>query len=71
MSNHVDSLVGEILYMQNKMGDDADLDFSDNIDDYHDYLYELSTSELYDVYSSVQSRYNRWRKEKNGFVKST
>lgn len=63
MSGHTDGLVGEIMYMQIKMGEDADLDFCENLDEFEDHLYDLSTEELYDTYSMVNSRYERWMKQ--------
>lgn len=68
MSGHTDGLVGEIMYMQTKMGEDADLDFSENLDDFEDHLYDLSTEELYDTYSMVNRRYERWMKQKKETV---
>jgi hypothetical protein len=56
------SISEEILYMQRQMGEDADLDTARDIDDYEDYLYELSSSELYDTHSFVYERYREWRK---------
>lgn len=64
MSGHTDGLVGEIMYMQTKMGEDADLDFSESLDDFEDHLYDLSAEELYDTYSIVNSQYERWMKQK-------
>jgi|GEM_PF-4451787 len=63
MSGHIDGLVGEIMYMQIKMGEDADLDFCENLDEFEDHLYDLSTEELYDTYSMVNSRYERLLKQ--------
>lgn len=64
MSAHTDSLVEEILSTLAKMGDDADLDFCENLDEYEDHLYDLSDEELYDTYSMVESSYERWLKRK-------
>lgn len=64
MSAHTDSLVEEILSTLAKMGDDADLDFCENLDEYEDHLYDLSSDELYDTYSMVESSYERWLKRK-------
>lgn len=64
MSVHTDSLIEEILSTLAKMGEDADLDFCENLDEYEDHLYELSNDELYDTYSMVESSYERWLKRK-------
>lgn len=63
MSEHFSSITDEILYMQSRMGDDADLNNAENLDQYEDELYELSTEELYDTYSFVYDHYRRWLKE--------
>lgn len=64
MSVHNDSLVEEILSTLAKMGEDADLDFCETLDEYEDHLYDLSDEELYDTYSMVESSYERWLKKK-------
>lgn len=64
MSAHADSLIDEILSTLAKMGEDADLDFCENLDEYEDHLYDLSDDELYDTYSMVEMSYERWLKRK-------
>jgi hypothetical protein len=60
MSEHRVGIGDEILDMLEAMGEDADLDCCDNLDEYEDFLDSVSTEELYDIYSSVNSQYERW-----------
>lgn len=60
MSEQRGSIVDDILYMQRKMGEDADLGNAENLDEYEDDLYELYDEELYDTYSMVNSQYEWW-----------
>lgn len=64
MIEHKSGIKTEIVEMQLAMGEEADLDFCEHIDDYIDYLEELSTSELYDTFSIVQSTYRKWTLDK-------
>lgn len=64
MSGHIDGIVEDIMYMQVRMGDDADLDFCENLDEFEEHLYDISTEELYDTYSFVNARYKAWLKNK-------
>lgn len=60
MIEHKSGIRDEIMEMQLAMGEEADLDFCIDLDDYADYLGELSTEELYDTYSMVHSTYRNW-----------
>lgn len=64
MSAHSDSIIEEILNTLAKMGEDADLDFCENLDEYEDHLYDLSDDELDDTYSMVEASYEQWQKKK-------
>lgn len=63
MNEHKNGIKEEIVWMLSRMGDYADLDLCDNIDEYADWLEEMATSELYDTYSIVSARYSRWSKK--------
>ena len=60
MIEHKGGIKEEILWMLSAMGDDANLDLCENLDDYADWLEEMTTGELYDTYSSVNSDYGKW-----------
>jgi hypothetical protein len=69
MSEHKVGISEEILYMLEAMGEDADLDCCNNLDEYEDHLDSVCAEELYDTYSFVNDQYTRWlnkkREEKN------
>lgn len=56
MSEKFRSIAEEIVWMQSRIPN-PDLDMCDDLDQYEEYLQELSLTELYDVFSSVHSRY--------------
>jgi len=66
MSEKANSIIQEILYMQRKLGEEADLGNAQNLDEYQDDLYELTKEELYDTYSMVNSQYEWMKRDKNG-----
>ena len=62
MGEHKAGIRGEIYEMLKLMGDKADLDGADDLEDYYEGLFDLNRSELYDVYSMTHSAYVRWLK---------
>jgi len=64
MSEHKSGIREEILDMLGVMGEDADLDCCNNLDEYEDHLDSVDTEELYDIYSFVNDQYDRWQDKK-------
>ena len=62
MSEHKAGIRGEILDMLQLMGDKADLDGAEDLEDYYEGLFDLSLEELYDVHSMTHGAYVRWLK---------
>jgi len=55
-------IIDQIMDMQRQMGEYAELDLASDLDEFEDWMHELSTNELHDTYSYVNARYESWLK---------